>query len=332
MTGNIFKTVCFALALALAGSVSCKRKPAGDPIPPVGRLEYYNFDPAAPLADRIGRIPDKLLDYFRQLDGRRDYRAYTPTAPEKALTLEYLALLPPVYAGVFNERCVGLYFVPDFMGNGATSWVLDRDGRVYFNIVLNPAVLKDDLSKTLTQRERSCFRPGPGPAVEVDAGEKYKGLAYALFHEGTHAVDYVKGVTPWADADMPVKYRPSAPLAGRFFYRVWSDYSTPKPYADIKGRKDITFYGLGGGPRLRPADSPALYAGLAESPYISLYGTKSWAEDLAELVSFYMITRELNQPYIITLRFPGGGETRFEPMSGAAGPRAGEMYARMKSL
>lgn len=332
MRGNILKTVSFALVLALAGSVSCKRKPAEDPIPPVNRLEHYGFDPAAPLADRIGRIPGILLDFYRQMDGRRDYQAYTPSAPEKALVLEYLGLLPPVYAGVFNERCAGLYFVSGFMGAGATNWVLGKDGRIYFNMVLNPASLKDDLSTTLTQKERSCFMPGPGPAVEVDAGKKYKGLAQALFHEGTHAVDYVKRVTPWIDPGMPSKYGPAAPLAAQFFYRVWSDYSTPKPYADIRNRKDITFYGLGGGPRLRPADAPALYAGLAKSPYISLYSTKSWAEDLAELVSFYMITRELKQPYTIILSSPGGREVRLEPMLGAAGLRAGEMYTLMKSL
>ncbi len=295
-------------------------------LPALCRLETYAFDGARDLASRIGPAPDNILNYYRQSDGRADYAAYAPSGPEKALALEYLRLLPPVYEKVFRERCIGIYFMSGFMGNGATSWVIGAGDQVYFYIVLNPASLKAGLSATLTERERSCFIPVPGWEISVDAGKKYRGLLYALFHEGTHGLDYAAGITPYTDEGMPAKYFPPVPVAGKFFYSAWDSYSRPNRAFDFPGRDRITFYGLGGGPKLRADEAPALYAGLAGTGFASLYGARSWAEDLAELETFGLITGKLGQPYVITLRSPSR-KYIFRPMDGQAGVRAKEALA-----
>jgi hypothetical protein len=166
----------------------------------------------------------------------------------------------------------------------------------------------------------------------VDAGEKYKGFLYALFHEGTHAVDYVKGVTPFADGSMPRKYFPVSPLAGGFFREAWADYGSPTPPVVIKGRENITFYGLGGGPKLPLSEALAMHRELALSPFISLYGSKSWAEDLAELAAFAFITQKLGQPYSIELTGFGPKPEVFYPMKGPAGPRSKKIMKLLGSL
>jgi len=305
-------TLILILALSCAVSDGQVIIAAG---PDFTRLGFYKFNPASPLAKRIVKIPDSLLKYYSRMDGKRNYAAYSPSAPDKGLVLKYLALLPPVYQSVLSERCVGIYFVRNFMGNGLAGWVAGDAGRSYFYIVLNPDALKNSLSATLTQREKSCFIiPGSGRTIRVDAGRKFKGLAYALFHEATHGVDYVKGVTHFTAPELPKEYRTASPVAGRFFKQVWGAYAFPWRSEDHSLRKKITFYGLGGGPKIPIKSAPALYKWLLGSPFVSLYATKSWAEDFAELATFNMLTQELGQPYRIILTAPGAEPAVFEPM------------------
>ena len=327
---NTFKLFCLSAVLVIGG-VSCKKK--YDPqIPPECRLESHNFTSYASLSERVTLMPKEVLDAYRKMDNRPDYQAYNPSASDKALVLKYLALLPPIYWKVFEERCAGIYFIENFMGNGIANWAVDRDGKTYFHIALNPSSLRYSLSKTLTEREQSCFIGAPGLSVNVNAGDKYKGLAYALFHEATHAVDYIKRVTPFVEKDFPEKYWPKKSYKGDIFLKSWKDYAVPAKGGNFKGRDRIKFYGLGGGPKLEMKEAPSLYRGLAKSPFISLYGSKNWAEDLAELATFQMITAKLDQPYIITLSGFQKEDIIYKPMSSNRGKRAAEIMKVLESI
>lgn len=305
-----------ALAVLLPLAAGCRKQPPPE-IPAINKLETYAFDPASPLEGRVKLIPQPLLEFFRGLDGRPDYDGYEPSAADRALFLEYLRLLPPAYEKIFKARCVGIYFVPGMVGNGLTDWIAGPGNKIYFHMILNPAALKDDLSRTLTDRDKSCFIPRKGWSVRVDAGSKYKGLLYSLVHEGTHGLDYAAGVTPYTDDTMPAYYRPRRPAAGGFFLKRWAGYSSPRPEADFHGRDKLGFYGLGGGPRLDISSAPELYAGMTKGGFISLYGARSWAEELAELATFSVLDT-LEQPYEITVTSPAG-KSAFKPMTSAAG-------------
>lgn len=320
----------FKTALLLAALAGCSPAPKEE-LPALCRLESYAFSAAAPLADRITLPPAELVESFAQVDGRTDYSAYKPSGADKKLVLEYLRLLPPAYEQTFRRKCVGLYFVSNFIGNGVTNWVIGPGGEVYFYIILNPASLKANLSETLTERERSCFLPVPGWEVRVEAGRKYRGLLYALFHEGTHGLDYAAGITPYTDDTMPARYFPASPVSKDFFSASWAAYSMPAAAADFPGRDRITFYGLGGGPRLRADEAPALYEALPRGGFVSLYGAKSWAEDLAELATFGLITGKLNQPCLVAVKSPSGTKT-FRPMAGHAGKRAKEALGFLEKI
>lgn len=300
--------------------------------PVMSSLASYDFDPSSKLEDRIGPPTKTLLEAYRLMDGRPDYGGYEPSAAEKKMVIKYLRLMPPPVERIFREKCVGLYFVSGFMGNGMASWVADEEGTVYFSIILNPAALTQTLSETLTEREKSCFIPEEGWEVSVDAGEKYKGLAYALFHESAHAMDYMKGVTPFVEPGMPENFRAPFRGDGGLFTEVWTDYSLPKKGSDYSGRDRITFYGLGGGPKIPAAEAPKLYEGLMKSPFISLYGSRSWAEDLAELAAYGLITGKLGQPYKITYTVPGAKKKVLKPMRGRAKARARAAVKALKGL
>jgi hypothetical protein len=90
---------------------------------------------------------------------------------------------------------------------------------------------------------------------------------------------------------------------------VWSSYDRPLPADDYPARSRLHFYGFGA-PGLDAAEAPAVCAELAASPFASLYGSRSWAEDVAELFVARHLTRDLGRPY----RLRCGG-TVFEPMS-----------------
>jgi hypothetical protein len=321
-----------ALSLLLCGQAACAKKKPAPVVPAISRIELYEYSPASSLEDRIKAMPPKVLEFYRQMDGRPDYKTYLPTPADKALLLSYLRLMPPAVERVFREKCVGLYFVEGFAGNGMTNWVADEKGGLYFHMALNPAGLRQTLSETLTERERSCFLPARGAGVTVDAGKKYKGLAYAVFHEAAHAADYIYGLTPMVDPDLPPAYRPAPRPDGGLFGKVWELYRTTRPPGAYPWREKLTFYGLGGGPKLTLAEAPGVYKGLAASPFVSLYGSKSWAEDFAELTAYYLITVKLGQPYAITVAGPGLKTIRLEPMTGPAAARAAAAAELLRKL
>lgn len=317
------------LALALlAALAACGKK---QDLPALARLDYYSFEAASPLESRIKEIPADILKFYAAEDKRPDYAAYRPSAADKALLLEYLRLLPPEYEKVFKARCVGVYFIDGLIGNGITNWAVDPEGKIYFHITLNPAALRQDLSETMTERERSCFKPKAGWDVRVQAGVKYKGLLYALAHEAAHGLDYAVGVSQYTDDTMPSALRPKKWLTGNFFESLWIDYRKAQPAGEFPGRDRITFYGLGGGPKLDISEASELYRGLRSSGFSSLYGARSRAEDLAELETLRLIASDLGQPLRITLTGPGVKHT-LRPMDGLAGRRAAQLRLFMEKI
>lgn len=313
------------LLLALAFAAGCSSRPE---LP--ADLEAYSFDASASVEARLAVMPDALLAFHRHEDDMPAYTPYQPSQADKALVLEYLRLLPPVYEKVFRQRCLGIYFMNGLIGNGVTNWIHTGE-KTYFYIILNPASLSAGLSETLTQRERSCFAPREGWDVRVDAGSKYKGLLYALIHEGTHGLDYTAGVTPFTDNTMPESFRPARPAAGEFFRARWVDYSAPRPEFDFSGRDKITFYGFGGGPLLDVSAAPGLYEGMLKRGFVSLYGARSWAESLADMATFAVLTRSLGQPYSITVVSPGK-RVVLRPLEGSAGELAAEALSYLERI
>lgn len=326
--GSLVRPLCLVLLFGAA----CGKKQAPAELPLMAQLEIYNYHPHARLEERIGPMPAKLLELYRLIDARPDYRSYTPSPAEKALFLEYLRLMPPAVERIFRQKCVGLYFVEGFTGNGMTSWVADEQGNVYFHMTLNPAAFRQTLSETLSERERSCFITERGWKISVDAGTKYKGLAYAVFHEAAHAADYMEGISPLVDTSFPERYRPAGRPDGGLFTGAWASYSKPFPRNEFFGRGNLTFYGFDRGPKIPFLDAGGVYQGLAGSPFISLYGSKSWAEDLAELTAYGLITGKLGQPYKILISGPGGVKMVAEPMKGAAAKRAAAALALLEKL
>ncbi|HXT00064.1 MAG TPA: hypothetical protein VN915_05280 [Elusimicrobiota bacterium] len=284
--------------------------------------ELASFSPAPdmsrPLAERVAPIPDWLLKLWSEEDKSPAYANHPLSRRERREFEKALAGMPRPMREAMSERLLAFYFVENLKGNGITDWVLDSSSRTFTYMILNPAAFKETLSGLLTARERSVYRGAAD--VSVDAGAGGSGIVYTLAHEGTHAFDYVRRLTPYTEPRMAERLGLTAPSP----WDVWRTYALPLPEDDFPARAKLHFYGFGA-PELDPSEAPAVCAQLAGSPFSSLYGSRSWAEDAAELFVAYHLTHDLGRPF----RLRCAGKT-FEPMSNpAVAERAERILAPM---
>lgn len=318
--------------LLVLSSMSCARvKTLRENIASVTakNLKNYSFDPRSPVLSRIQKVPDYVLRYLKEMDNDSTYSAYAPTEEENVLIADYIGKLPPLHKKVMQERLVGIYFVQNFQGSGMADYLLDEKDDVYTILILNPDVLKNDISGRLTYRENSCFiKNSPDFRIEVDSGEAFKGLMYILLHETTHIVDYIKNYTPYVEEELrelkQIKTRSTDFVKG-----IWTGYSKAVEQYDYMLRDKVTFYGWNKGPKINISDALGLYRQMSDRPFASLYGSQSWAEDFAEFVTFYHLTQKLKQPYEI--RYYKGQELifRYAPMSA---PKVMERSATIQGI
>jgi hypothetical protein len=282
------------------------RPAAAAAAPDVRALASYRNDTVitVPLADRVAPIPDWLLQLWRDGDKVPAYANHALTAKEKREFAAALDGLPRRMREALSERLIAFYFVSNLKGNGLTDWVLDASSRTYVYILLNPSAFDKTLSQLLSERERSAFRGSAD--VSVEAGKGGSGILYSVAHECAHAYDFARGLTPFTDPEEAERLGEKAPAS----WDVWREYFRPLPENDYPARAKLHFYGFGGGAALDAAEAPAVCAQFVASPFTSLYGSRSWAEDAAELFVARHLTKDLGRPY----RLLCGGKL-YEPMS-----------------
>ena len=289
-----------ALCLLSCASVSQRDFTEAIRQEPAKRLESYAFDPKSSLVSRIGIAPDFLLKYLSTTDKKDGYTPYMPDSREMAMIDEYLAKLPSLHKRVLRERLLAVYFVNNFWGSGMADFVLGEHAELYTILIINPQTMKHDLTAWMTYRENTIFKDDDAfSKIIVNCGTEYTGLMYALLHETTHIVDYVRKFTPYTDREMGILNKTSGKTA--FVKDVWADFRTPEAANDDKKRKNITVYGFDNGPLLSRKDAVSLYERLSRTPFPSLYGWTAWPEDFAEYVTWRHLTANLKQPYTIAV-------------------------------
>ncbi len=268
---------------------------------PAHCLTNYKFDIRSSLMQRVQDAPDFAIQYLRNMDGRTDYRPYRLLVSERLMLSNYLELLPSYFVDTFKNDLVGIYFIDNFMGSGLADYIVDADGNMKTVLFINPATMKNDISKWLTYKENTCFIKDPATSVDVWCGTNYTGLLYILLHEGTHVVDYMRRLTPYVEKTTR-EILGQKSKATPFTAKIWKDYRLPVKKYDYPLRNKADFYGFGGGPHFSVTNALRMYQALGKTPFASIYGSMSWAEDMAELAAFYHMTVKLGLPYEIRLR------------------------------
>ncbi len=271
---------------------------------PAKLLSNYEYDLLSDLASRVKPMPDATLSMWKKWDRAENYSSYTPTPRELQMIESYISLLPPLHRSVCKERLIAIYFMNNFIGSGAMDFILDDNNEIYLYAIFHPATLKSGISEWVTYRESTCFGHGStkgADRVEINCGEEYSGLMYILLHELTHAVDYIENLTPYVHPVMKKLGLATDLESTPFTAPVWKSFNEPLELYEFDQRQKVSFYGLDQGPKLQTEDIFSIYEGLSRSAFVSLYASMNWAEDLAELVTWYHFTEILKQPYEITV-------------------------------
>jgi hypothetical protein len=318
-----FSTAAAALAAASLLLACCAgQRKAPDPRSlPYKQASAYSADIGASLArsvpERIGEAPPALLDYLRRMDRNSSYAAYVPTEAERALFAEYYATLPQAFKAAMDSRLLGVYFIENFEGGGMSDYVFRGDGSMLTTLILNRQVLESSLQDWIQYRDGSpYFDDGHGVELRsrVEGGGAYKGLIQTLTHEAAHLYDYVEHATPYVE---PHLASPSDGPSSKDFTRgAWAGYSRPEPAFSIPRLAETAAYGLG--KRLPISVAAEQYAALAKTPYASLYGAGSWAEDFAESSAWTWLDERLGIAYSVSVLRGGTEIARFAPGLGPA--------------
>lgn len=267
----------------------------------------HGLNPAKPLEARVGAAPTSVLALLKE-PGRPDAKNHALSDAESRQLKVAIETLPPVHRRVLSEHLRELSFLDGMPNTALTSTVNPGEPFRLLDITVNAAILRQNVSQWLTQKEQTCYDVTGSPLrVYVDAGTKIDALVYVLLHEATHVVDAAGQITP----AMTGKRTPSAFTTG-----VWNEPAVPVAAYRDPLRAHVRFYTNGDDtiPIDRATD---VYRYLSRTPFVSLYGGRNWLDDLAEYATVYHLTEVLKQPYRITVRKSDKEVFAYEPMRSA---------------
>ena len=268
----------------------------------------YDLDPSVPLLNRITRTPDKVIKMFR--DAGMSPTEHQLTKEEVAIVASAISALPPLHQRVLKQHLKSISFLNN-MPNTALTSTITTDGSVnLYHITFRAGILHQNITEWVNEKEATCFSGGDSTlSVLIQAG-LLKALTYVLLHEGTHVVD---GSMHLISADSVAGKPHMNDFTREFSKGIWSDINTLQwPVKDSLVFKSRFRQG---GRRYLYTEASQVYAELVKTPFVSLYSTASWHEDLAELLTVYHLTKVYKQPFSITIKQSGKVVQKFEPMS-----------------
>lgn len=286
---------CLVLILTAAPAAHAQAPPPHDSV---------HIDPASPLDSRVGEADPSVLKMFDDA-GMPAPSAHVLTDVERKSLARAFMALPPVHQRVLRERLRRISFL-DGIPNTALTSVVDPDAASpVYDLTIRAGVLQESVSEFLTNKERSCFDfSGSTRTVVVEAGA-LDAIVYVLLHEATHMVDSALGLTP-------EEGRNPATDADLLTAGVWTDRLTvTSAYANPL--LDGLVYRRGGRP-IPISDAHMVYGALQRTPFVSLYASSNWHDDVAELVAWHHLTSRMGQPYRIVVRERDQEVLVYEPM------------------
>jgi len=269
-------------------------------------LSKYGFDPSTALESRIGETPAAVLKQFK--DAGAKATAHILTAVERHKVSRAFAALTPLSHRILRERLRSFSFLDGMPNTALTSTVNPDEPYKLFHVTIRAGILNQDVSEFLTQKERTCFETANSSLNVFIQGGTMDAIVYVLLHEATHIVDGSLHITP----EMRVGDRLDKSSATSFTKDVWSGRTTLAPQYRNTLLESVGFYA--GGRVLAVDQAEAVYTALSRTPFVSLYGSKNWHDDLAEVVTWYHLTEKLKQPYRIEIRKKGQLIFVYEPI------------------
>ena len=211
--------------------------------------------------------------------------------------MKYYNLLPEIYKIVIKDKVYAIYFVNNFKGAGMTDCIFDDNNNAYMVLYFNRELLNKTISEWIEYRDNSSFTDNENIDIKVNFNTDYLALLFGLLHETCHVYDFYYNVTPYIDPFLLNIYK--IEYSKIFTHDIWEDFKKQKNTYNIFYTYEISFYDLGS--KLSKELSIELYKNLIISPFSSLYGSTSWAEDFAETYTYYFLNKYLGIRYEIKI-------------------------------
>ncbi len=249
------------------------------------------------LMARVGPPSHLAIKEFKKA-GMEAAKPHTLTPSERAQVESVLASLPRLNRRVLEKKLHYLAFVDGIPGTGTGLTSQDAKTGLY-DITLRANILGEPLSTFLTNKERRAFTDdGSGLTVTV-TGTGTDALTYVLLHESTHVMDKNCGIT-------------AAPHS-RFTADIWASQQSMVPQLASSAATTTVFRE---GHPLGVGQATIVYGALAQTPFVSLYGTASAMEDLAELVAWREVLIQHQGNLVIEVNDASGKTLRrWEPLT-----------------
>lgn len=235
--------------------------------------------------------------------------AHELSETERRKFLSAFTALPPLHRHILTERLRSVSFLDNMPNTALTSTVNPGEPYRLFDVTIRANILDDNVSEWLTEKERTCFETKDALLnVFIEAGE-FDAIAYVLLHEATHIVDASLGITPPIRPDGQTV---DDSAVNEFTAGIWLERSDPFPRFQHRPLEEIHFRN---NEKVFPMEQAVtVYESLQRTPFVSLYGSCNWFEDLAEFVSVYHFTEKLGQPFRIVVRNDDEVVFSYEPM------------------
>lgn len=256
------------------------------------------------LMKYVAPAPESIFKRFREAE--MNPANHSLTKVERAKVEAAISDLPPLHQKILRTHLHSISFMDNMPNTALTSPVVGQDSVERFNITFRAGILHETISEWATKKENTLYdKVGSSEyAVSIHAGQ-LDAFVYVLLHEATHVVDAVMKITPSAETATD-SVAPTGITKG-----IWTKLNTPaEQYIDSLIDKTI----FRGGGKVPIREAPEIYRALSKTPFVSLYATASWAEDIAELETIYHLTHRMKQPFSVIVKKGKTELARFEPM------------------
>lgn len=269
----------------------------------LGHAQQNQESPISTLTERTQVSPENIFKKFQ--DAGMNPTTHELTDIEKQKLNNAFSILPPLHQKILKKHLHSISFMDNMPNTALTSSIETSDSIKLYNITFRAEILHQTISEWTTWKENGCYVKSPNNKYQVivDAGN-LDAIIYILLHEATHVVDGVLNLTPHLD-DKDIWEGSKV-----FTQNIWDSYN--KPSKNIISPLLKTTYFRSGKP-IAISNAPDVYKALEKTPYVSLYSTASWYEDLAETLTIYHLTTKMNQPYKVLVTKNGVPVSSYEP-------------------
>jgi hypothetical protein len=179
------------------------------------------------------------------------------------------------------------------MGGGMTLPIFDNNENMYMVLFFNPEILQQNISDWINFRDNSSFTINDSKiSINIEINSQYLSLIHTLLHEASHVYDYYHYITPYTE---PFLRNDNTIFPTEFVKDIWVNYDEPIEDFNFKYREDIHSYDLG--ERINKEYAIDIYQALKRTPFSSIYGSKTWAEDFAEGFTWWYMNKYFNMNY-----------------------------------